>query len=352
MKQTILDANGKPIQLTPGQQAYANNMQRKLEAELGTGTELQNALGGDISFTTLTQVQSRIIQQKFYTFAPADYVPIRVGSGDYATNLLTYKEYAIAGGFETGLINDGSSMARLADVDAGIDSQLVPVVGWAKTITYSLPQLAFASRLSQGNWDLVEAKERARKRDWDLGIQRVAFLGLPSNPGINGLLTMPNITANTSAMTIRLSSMTAAQLAALPGTLLSAYQTQSNYTAYPDRFVIPQSDFNGLAAPTNPDFPMVTRLTQLETAFRAVTMNPNFKILPSPYGDQALNGLGKNRYILYRYDMDTLRMDVPVDYTPTALGSINGFQFQNVAHARFTGVNAFREREILYFDFT
>jgi len=346
MKPTILDESGNPIVLTNGQQAYADNMQRKLELEHG---ELTNALGGDINFTTLTQVSQRVSQQKFYTFRPSDYVPVRVGSGDYATQLLTYREYAIGGGFETGLINDGSSMARLADMDAGVDSILVPVVGWAKTITYALPQIAFTSRLSNGVLDLVEMKERARKRDWDLGIQRVAFLGTSAG-GVTGLLTMTGITANITAITTSISSMTPAQLAALPGVLLAAYQTQANYTAYPDRFVIPQNDWNALAAPTNPDYPLINKMTQLEQAFKNITMNPDFKILPSPYGSGTINGLAKNRYVLYRYDMDTLRMDIPVDYTPTALGTINGFQYQNVAHARFSGVNAYRPLEILYFD--
>ena len=353
MKNVILGEDGKPVQLTPGQQWHADKMQRDFEAQLGGHPDLQNALGGEINFTTLTQVQQRVIQQKFYTFAPADYVPMKVGSGDYATQLLLLKEYAVAGGFDTGLIQDGSSLARLADVEAALDSQIVPIVGWAKTITYSLHQIGFGNRLSSGAWDIVEAKERARKRDWDLGIQRTAFLGIAGTTGagaVTGLLTMANVTANTTAIPTSIAALTSAQLAALPGVLLAAYQAQANYTAYPDRFVIPQNDWNALAAPTNPDYPLVNKITQLETAFRTITNNPNFKILPSPYGSGTLNGLSKNRYVLYRYDQDTLAMNIPVDYITTALGTVNGFQYQNVAHARFSGVNAYREREILYID--
>jgi hypothetical protein len=94
-------------------------------------------------------------------------------------------------------------------------------------------------------------------------------------------------------------------------------------------------------------------ITYLLNAFKEVTRNPNFKILPCAYADQANNstvsGLNTNIYTLMRYDEDSVRMDVPVPYTNTLQNTINGFQFQNVGYGQYTGVLAYRPLEMLYF---
>lgn len=342
----ILNSKGQPIQLNPMELHVAERMQRQYDAEL------KNALGADINFTTLTAIQSRVIEQRFFTIAPADYVPVRVGQGAWSTQLLTFRSYALAGDFETGIINTGSNNTRLAEDGAGVDSVLVPVANWAKQITWALPEIAFAAKT--GNWDLVTAKEKARKTDWDLGIQKVAFWGLQSTTGVYGLLTQPDVTANTTLITKYISAMTASEFQAFLGGLISAFQVNSAYTVMPDRFVIPQADYNGLANPTNSDFPIKSKLEVMLEALRTITRNPNFQILGVPYADKAVNaaisGLNKNRYVLYRADEDTIRMDIPVDYTGTLNNTINGFQFQNVGYGQFTGVKAYRPKEVLYFD--
>jgi hypothetical protein len=42
-------------------------------------------------------------------------------------------------------------------------------------------------------------------------------------------------------------------------------------------------------------------------------------------------------------------MDIPIDYTQLAAGTVNGFTWENVAYGSFTGVVAQREKEMLYF---
>ena len=56
-------------------------------------------------------------------------------------------------------------------------------------------------------------------------------------------------------------------------------------------------------------------------------------------------------YALYRYDAESIRMDVPVNYTPTQPNSLNNFQFQNAAYGQYTGVGFYRNLETLLFSY-
>ncbi len=80
----------------------------------------------------------------------------------------------------------------------------------------------------------------------------------------------------------------------------------------------------------------------------------NFKIMPSAYGMATYNnaaGVNKARYILMRRDIDTVFQELPVLYTTTAVGTLNNFNFQNVAYAQYAGVTVLKPLEILYLDY-
>lgn len=317
--------------------------------------ELCNSLGFEIDITTLTALVKRIVEQKFFTIAPADYLPVRVGEGAWAASLTTFRDFSLGGDFEQGIINTASNNGRLGEADTAVDSVTVPIMNWAKQISWNLFDLQLAQR--SGNWDIVTSKEKSRKKNWDLGIQKVAFLGSKVNSSVKGLFTQSDVTANTSLITGKISAMNAANFSALVQGLIEAYRANAQRTAMPTHFIIPEGDYNGLATlvpGTAGTFP-IKMLDYLLEAFKTVTMNPNFKILPNAYADQSNNsdvsGLNKNRYTLLNYDEDSVRMDVPVDYTSTVQNSINNFQFQNVGYGQFTGVKAYRPREMLYLDY-
>lgn len=346
MKQQILNSKGEPIKLNAREAALAASLQRRFDSEI------RNALGYEIDITTLTSISKRVVEQKFFEIPIFDYVPIRVGEGAWSSEILTYRSFALGGDFSEGVVNTGSNDSRLASVSTGVDSIRVPVKNWAKQISWTFMELQQAARA--GNWDVVTALETARKKDWDLGVQRVAFLGLQGNANVKGLLTQDDVTANTSLITAKISTMTASQFAAFVAAIIGAYRTNANYTAMPNVFIMPESDYTGMIAPVSETYPNVTKLSYLLGAFQAITMNQNFKILPLAYANQAQNadvsGLNKNRYTLMRYDDDTIRMDIPVDYTNTLQNTINGFHFQNVGYGQFTGVQAYRPQEVIYFD--
>jgi hypothetical protein len=171
------------------------------------------------------------------------------------------------------------------------------------------------------------------------------------------------LTINTSLISAALSGLNAANFATFVQTLISTYFTATASTQMPTTFVIPYSDFLGLQTMTpnvigagEGTFP-ISKLDFLLRAFKAATQNPNFEIKPLAYCDKENNstrinvGTGKQCYILFNKDPESIRMDIPVDYTTTQPNSVNNFQFQNVGYGQYTGVGVYRNLEVLYFQF-
>lgn len=337
----ILNSKGEEITLNEREQLIANYNQQKA-----------NALGMEINITTLTTILKSIIEQKFFEVAPADYLPVKVGEGAWSTVLTTYQSFMLGGDFEDGLIKMGAGNARLAEADAGVEAVSLKVHNWAKSIGWTLPELETAAKA--GNWDLVTGREKSRKKNWDLGIQKVAFLGLASGAA-KGLLNLAGVTINTTLIAEKISAMDPTELSTFCQNVLEAYRSNCARTAWPSHFIIPESDYLGLAAPSSPDFPLKSKMALLLETFQIMTKNPNFKILPLAYADAAYNadvGLNKTRYVLLNYNEDSLRMNIPVDYTNTLANSLDNFSFQNVGYGQFTGVQAYRPLEMLYIDLT
>lgn len=344
LKEVVRNAKGEPILLNHREQVLANHLQEQAKA-------ITNALGYEVNITTLTSIIKSVSEQKFFEIAPSDQLPVVVGEGTWGSNLLKYRDYLVADDFSTGLLNMGTNNARLAATDVGIDSVSIAIKNWAKEIGWTIMDLNQAAK--SGNWDLVTSKERSRKKNWDLGIQKVAFLGLKGDSTCLGLYTQSGITTNTTRITQPISNMTADQLSAFIAAMLNDYRSNNNRTAFPTQFIVPESDYLGLAAPSSSTFPVVSKLQLMEDAFKLMTRNPGFKIQCNAYGDAQYNSavLNKQAYVLLNYDQDSLRMTIPLDYTATLANSINNFAFQNVGYGQFTGVMAIRPLELYYYQY-
>lgn len=344
---TITNSRGEPIKLTPAEQWHADWMQRQVNDKFG------NALGYEVNITTLTTIVKKVTEQKFFEIPPADYLPVKVGEGTWSSQLTTYRSFEMADEFETGLINTGGQNARLATADAGVDALTIQVKNWAKSVGWSIFDLELAAK--SGNWDLVAAKEKSRKKNWDLGIQRVAFLGARGLNGtggaVLGLLNQAGITTNTTVIAKAISSMSTGELKTFCAAVVEAYRSNCARTAWPTHFIIPESDYNGLASQASPDFPIKSTLQLLEEMFQVITRKKDFKILPLAYGDNAYSGLGYQIYVLLNYDEESVRMDIPLDYTNTLANSLDNFSFQNAAYGQFTGCLAYRPLEMMYFTY-
>jgi hypothetical protein len=335
------------VKNSKGEAIVLNEREQKV-ADYNQG--IVNALGYEIDITTLTALSKKVIEQKFFEIKPSDYMPVLVGNGAWSSQITTFTSFEMSNDFEAGNINTGASESRLASADTGIDSITVKIKNWAKTIGWSLIDLQMASK--SGNWDLITSKEKARKRNWDLGIQKIAFLGSVQDANVKGLLTQADVTSNLTLITKKISSMSEAEISTFIVGLVEAYRANCNRTAYPTHFVIPESDFLGLGAPSSSTYPIKTKLSLLEDALK-VAVGKNVQILPCAYGDTAYNSayINKTRYALYNFDEDSGRLEIPVDYTATLANSVNNFMFQNVGYGQYTGFKAFRPKEFLYFDF-
>lgn len=352
---TRFDKNGEPLPiLLNAKEQYAATYWQKILNE-----KFQNLLGYEVSITTLTQIVKKVSEQKLYKIAFADYLPVKVGEGTFMSNLTQFRSFDAADVFESGYINTGGDATRQSMGDAAIDALNLKINNWAKGNSWSIFDLEEAAK--SGNWDLVAMKEKSRKRNWDLGLQRIAFLGAKGQNGSNGsclgLFNQPTGQFDTTLITANLSSLSATQLSTFQQNAVQKYRANCNYTAYPTHFIIPESDYNGLAAQASSTYPMKTILELLLDGFKIITMNPNFKILPCAYADVANAGGALNsnaaskQYTFLNYDEESLVMHVPLQYTNTLANSINNFDFQNTAYGQHTGVLALRPAEIYYAGF-
>lgn len=361
----LLNSRGEPIVLNDREQATIDDPMLRAQYETGLRRLglTKNALGYDIVITSLTTIAKKITEQKFFEIAPADYVPVRVGEGAWSDQIVTYREFMLGTtvpNFAAGIINTGANNSRVAQADTGVDSVPVPVKNFAMGLGWSIFDLEQAAK--SGNWDIVTAKERSRKKVWDLGIQSIAFNGLPTS-GLYGLLTQnlnpqqgADVTVNTTLLTNSISSLAAtpSTLSAFLQQILNVYRINTRYSAWPTHFIIPESDYLGLATPSSPTFPLKSILQLMQETLQTMTGNKNFKVLPCRYADgnsEAPAVAGTQVYTLTNYAEESIRMDIPVDYTNTLANSIDNFSFQNVGYGQFTGVQVYRGRELMYFQF-
>jgi hypothetical protein len=342
IKDIILNSSGEPIILSAHEQVAANQLQRIYNS-------YRNALGFELNITSLTTIMKKVSEQKFFEIPFAQYLPVRVGEGAFSSNLVTYRSFAAGDDFSTGIINTGGNSARLASADVGVDSLSIKVYNWAKAIGWTLFELELAAK--SGNWDLIVEKEKSRKKNWDLGLQKLAFLGMNGDSSCLGLLNQSGATVDTTNLTKALNTMTPTELSTFCQVILNVYRTACNRSAWPTHFIIPESDYLGLATPTSPTYPIKSMLQLLEETFKIMTKNQNFQILPCAYADKAYSGYSQAVYTLLNYDESSIRMDVPVDYTNTMQNTLNGFSFEAAAYGQFTGVLAYRPLELYYLKF-
>lgn len=330
-----------------------NELARPIQQRVNSLAKLNgltiDAAGYEHALTVLTQIKSQVIKQKFYEVEPSGFMPVVVGEGAWLNNLVFNHVYLNADDFESGIVDSSMPMNKKSEVDVEIIAKPIPIVSWNKSFKYSIIQIEQAAK---GNVDIVTKLEEARKKSWDLGIQRIAFLGSKSKSTIKGLYNGESVTANTTFIAEPISEMSSAEFQLLVAGMLKLYAANVNSTTLPNRLVLPQADFLGMAAAASSDYPVVDKLTYLENAFKRIC-GGDFKILQTAYGNKAqmaTAGVNAYRYMLYRDDAEALELNIPVAYTTTSFGTPNGFDFENVAMGQFSGVYFKRPQEAMYFD--
>ena len=301
---------------------------------------------------TLTTIDQKIIEQKFYDVDITDFVDIEIGRGGVSDEIMNWALGDIVGTFEEGSFGGNIDFERTASADVVINKKIFPRLKWKKSVTYSLFDIMQASKAQ--NIDIIEAKLSARKRNWDLGIQETVFLGSKVNSDITGLLNNKEVTVDTTIITKALSTMTSSEFNAVIAKLPNAFFTNANGTTIFNRFIIPSTDYNGLVTQMSETYPLKTKLEVLENALATVAKGygeNDFKIVPVYYADSAKNKTDKNIYCLYRKNPDTLVYDMAYEYNTTAFNSLNNFDFVNIGYGMYGSVNVLRPKELVYLQY-
>ena len=302
--------------------------------------------------TTLTQIVTGVQRQKFYTVdgALTDYVPMEMGTGAYGQGLYQYTVAQVGDNFEAGIVQPGNGINKDANLDIVIDSITIKNNYWRMKyqVTKELVEMARANAF---NFSYIEEQETARLKTYQLGIQKVAFLG--TDDGLNkGLLNLDNVTVNTSLLPASFGNMTVEQLNNFASTAAAIFWANSNNTVFPNTLLIPTQDLGGLATFISSTYPVgETRKEFLERAFKAAGAPQDFKILHTAYNNTASSTGGK-RYVLYNRDSEVLKMYLPKPYTPYPLYPTGSLDMVSDSEAQFTGVWLKRAKEIMYLDVT
>lgn len=309
-----------------------------------------DSLGFEQLITTQTEIVAGVIQTKYYELlgqSLSDFVPFDVGRGAYSTNIFQYTAGYVGSPFESGLVQPSTGLGINAKSSIQIDGISIKNNFWRMDYEVS-HEIIEMGKVNVQAFSIIEENEKARKKVYDLGMQKVTFLGIPDN-GVEGLLNMAAVNVDTSLFPVKLAAMSSAQLQTLASNLLAAYLANNGATQMPNRLCIPTSDYVALGVPSDPNFPLKTKRDILEEALRqggAV----DIKIVHTTYNEKAASDGQHARYVLYRHDADSLRMYIPKPYTPHALYPMNGVDFISVAESQFSGVVAIRPKEMLYMD--
>ncbi len=309
-----------------------------------------DSLGFEQLITTQTEIVAGVIQTKYYELlgqSLSDFVPFDVGRGAYSTNIFQYTAGYVGSPFESGLVQPSTGLGINAKSSIQVDGISIKNNFWRMDYEVS-HEIIEMGKVSVQAFSIIEENEKARKKVYDLGMQKVTFLGIPDN-GVEGLLNMAAVNIDTSLFPVKLAAMSSAQLQTLASGLLAAYLDNNGATQMPNRLCIPTSDYVALGVPSDPNFPLKTKRDILEEALRqggAV----DIKIVHTTYNEKAASDGQHARYVLYRHDADSLRMYIPKPYTPHALYPMNGVDFISVAESQFSGVVAIRPKEMLYMD--
>ncbi len=327
-----------------------------LERELknANGSVNQASLGFQYALQTTTLIAAEVIMQRFYEEAIADFASVLVGRGPWMDAIKTNITFDAAGPFEDGDMDLGTRSA-IPNVEVGLSPITAALKGWNKGYTYSIMEIERA--LASNNWDVVEAKYKALTKNWQLGIQQVGFIGKASNLTLYpGLLSNAACTVDNTFIDQPLSDMTSAEMDAFVAGLIGLFRVNSNETCFPNRLVIPMSDWTGLGVNVSINGTPIsqTKMEYLVKAFQGIC-GKDFQILPTAYANKSRNAGfwaagGTNRYALYRNDRETLHMDIPIDLTIAAPATANNVHWQGVGYGQYSGMIVYRVPEVMYFD--
>lgn len=301
---------------------------------------------------TITDIVAGAVETKYYELAGqtlTDFINIDAsGRGAYAGEIFQFTTAYVGAPFKQCIINPASTgIHNDPTADIAVDGIRTRNNFYRQKYSISNEGLRMAA-VNRVAFDLIEQKEKARKKNWDLGLQDTLFLGLGDGRTL-GLLNQTGVTVNTSLIPASIPAMTTAQLKTFAGSALAVAFANSNQTIMPNRWAMPTSDYLALGVPYGDTFGMPTIKDVLENAFKAAGAPDDFKIVHSIYNETAGANGGK-RHAFYNTDPDNIIMHTPKPYTPHPLYPQGALDMISDAEGQFTGVWLKRPTSLLYVD--
>lgn len=298
---------------------------------------------------TLTTIVSDVVRAKYYTtpFPLTDYVKMDVGRGAYGTNIFQYAVAYTGSTFEQGIINPASTgIHNDATSDIRVDGISIKNNFWRNDYSVSNEELRMAAA-GRVSFDVIEEKERARKKMWDLGIQKSHFLGTADT---EGLLNLTGVTVNTQLLPAAPAELTVEQIKNFAGNAIATYYNRTNGNYFPNRWLMPSNSYMQLGVPYGDTFGMPTLLEVFENAFKQAGAPADFKIVHTIYANNANQAGNGGRHVFYNNDEENIVRYIPKAYTPHPLFPQGSLDMISQAEGQFTGVQAKKPETVLYVD--
>lgn len=317
----------------------------KQQMRINNANEALANPGFEQTITTTTQIISRVNRATYYELDGqklSDFVPMEVGFGAFSTEIMQMATKATGADFKAGIISPSAGALKqdtYTDIEVG--SEKYHNNFWRDTYSISREGIEIARR-NAIPFNVIEEKERARRKKFDLGLQDAWFNGLGDGKSY-GLLNQPSAVINTSFMQKKLSAMTDDEFSAWVSQIRGLYNSTANATANFDRLLIPQSEYFALDRVFG-QFGM-TRRQILEEVVKA----NRGKIVYTTYNETAGTN-GNQRYALYKYDADYIQAFMPLEYTPFPLYAVNALDMISNCMAQFVTPVVKRSNTLLYID--
>lgn len=328
---------------------YAEKVKSNLMKAQVNNSGISDVAGLQQATTTLTQLISGVVETKFYELSGqklSDFTAIEVGKGAYATDLLQYAVNYV-GQEGQGWINPtANGIAKDANHTIQIGSMRIKNHFWRGDYSIS-NELVQMGRVNDQTFSIIEEHEKARKKSYDLEIQKKHFFGFDGEADSTGLLNQANVAVNTTLMTATLAKMTDAQFQTFLASVGAEYGRNSQYAIQFNRMLIPTSDFLSLGQPFG-QFGL-SRLAVLEDALKRVA-GADFKIVHAKYCDMANQAGNGARYVFYNADADNLCAFMPKPYTPHPLFPQGSLDLISQAEAQYIPPYLKRTNSMLYAD--
>ena len=318
----------------------------EFKQEMRAQNSIFNNPGIEMDITTTTQIMGRVLESNYYELNGqklSDFTPIEVGTGAFSTKLLQAAATAHGTDFKACLINPTAGALKLdgyTDIEVG--NLEYPNNFFRDTYSVTKEGAEIASR-AKIPFNIVEQKEKARKKKFDLGLQEAWFLGL--GDGVSyGLLNQPAAVTDTSFMGGKnLSEMTDDQFTVFVSKIRAYYDNVTNSTAMFNRLAIPQQEY----------FKLDKIFGQYGLSRRGiledVLKETGGKIVYTRYNTTAGTNNGA-RYALYKHDPDYIEGFLPLPYTPSPLYAQGAFDMISNAMAQFVTPQVKRQNTLIYLD--